>query len=377
MPKEIGWSTEAYLLEQIRKLIRKQGGGGGGGTVTSIATSGPLTGGPISITGTIGITQASSLTDGYLSSTDWSSFNSRVPSTRTINTSAPLQGGGALSSNRTLSMTQASAASNGWLSSTDYNKFNNKVDVIGLTANIIPSVDVSGTSLTNTILYNGGSTIGINQTSPGYTLDISGSLHTDYEVYLATISGNVQIGNLTPQGYKFYVDGDAVFNGPFTVFENTGTTPVATFYSSATNGIGVKIIGDFTTTDEVFTIFQNVYNTNIFQITAKGGVCTMGFIPVSGGGPYIGLADTAGQGIFSPLNGGHLTADSSTPTLGAGLKFINNNGEQIFLYVHQTTSANPAIRISGTGTTLKDDDTYDGYTLAQIVGALKSWGLLQ
>ena len=47
------------------------------GTVTSVATSAPLTGGTITTSGTIGITQATSLTDGYLSSTDWSTFNNK------------------------------------------------------------------------------------------------------------------------------------------------------------------------------------------------------------------------------------------------------------------------------------------------------------
>jgi len=47
------------------------------GTVTSISTSGPLTGGTISTTGTIGITQATTSTDGFLSSTDWNTFNSK------------------------------------------------------------------------------------------------------------------------------------------------------------------------------------------------------------------------------------------------------------------------------------------------------------
>ena len=47
------------------------------GTVTSIATSAPITGGTITSTGTIGITQADSTTDGYLSSTDWNTFNNK------------------------------------------------------------------------------------------------------------------------------------------------------------------------------------------------------------------------------------------------------------------------------------------------------------
>jgi hypothetical protein len=43
-----------------------------------------------------------------------------------IATTAPLQGGGDLSANRTFSITQSGAASDGYLSSTDWNTFNNK-----------------------------------------------------------------------------------------------------------------------------------------------------------------------------------------------------------------------------------------------------------
>ena len=47
------------------------------GTVTSIATSAPITGGTITASGTIGITQSSASGDGYLSSTDWNTFNNK------------------------------------------------------------------------------------------------------------------------------------------------------------------------------------------------------------------------------------------------------------------------------------------------------------
>jgi len=47
------------------------------GTVTSVGTSGPLTGGTITGSGTIGITQAGASSDGYLSSTDWNTFNNK------------------------------------------------------------------------------------------------------------------------------------------------------------------------------------------------------------------------------------------------------------------------------------------------------------
>jgi hypothetical protein len=49
------------------------------GTVTSVATTAPITGGTFTTTGTIGITQSGVSTDGYLSSTDWGTFNSKQP----------------------------------------------------------------------------------------------------------------------------------------------------------------------------------------------------------------------------------------------------------------------------------------------------------
>jgi hypothetical protein len=49
-----------------------------------------------------------------------------TPLTRSISTTSPLQGGGDLSANRTFSITQASGSVNGFLSSTDWTTFNGK-----------------------------------------------------------------------------------------------------------------------------------------------------------------------------------------------------------------------------------------------------------
>jgi hypothetical protein len=54
-----------------------QSGSGGGGSVTSITTTAPITGGTITTTGTIGITQASTSAGGYISSADWNTFNNK------------------------------------------------------------------------------------------------------------------------------------------------------------------------------------------------------------------------------------------------------------------------------------------------------------
>lgn len=57
-------------------------------------------------------------------------IDSKTPLTRLINTTAPLQGGGDLTTDRTLSILQSGAAQDGYLSSTDWNTFNNKQSAI-------------------------------------------------------------------------------------------------------------------------------------------------------------------------------------------------------------------------------------------------------
>lgn len=57
-----------------------------------------------------------------------------VTDTRTISTTAPLSGGGDLSANRTLSISQASTSTDGFLTSTNWNTFNNKFTLPALTS---------------------------------------------------------------------------------------------------------------------------------------------------------------------------------------------------------------------------------------------------
>ena len=73
----VGYTTGSLVYRFFNGTAwtsKDYGAGGGGGTVTSIATTAPITGGTITTSGTIGITQATTSTDGYLSSTDWNTF---------------------------------------------------------------------------------------------------------------------------------------------------------------------------------------------------------------------------------------------------------------------------------------------------------------
>tara|TARA_B100001559_G_scaffold316212_1_gene319418 strand:- start:1149 stop:3776 length:2628 start_codon:yes stop_codon:yes gene_type:complete len=66
--------TRSYSLQTITDYIKTLGGIG----VESITFTAPLTGGTITKDGTVSIPQANTSTDGYLSSTDWTTFNNKL-----------------------------------------------------------------------------------------------------------------------------------------------------------------------------------------------------------------------------------------------------------------------------------------------------------
>mgnify|MGYP003663801881 CR=1 FL=1 len=100
------------------------------GNITDVGTDGiTISGGTGAIIGSgVAISQqvSNASNNGYLSSSDWTTFNSKVSSIRSISTTTPLQGGGDLSANRTFSILQSGVAQDGYLSSIDWNIFNNK-----------------------------------------------------------------------------------------------------------------------------------------------------------------------------------------------------------------------------------------------------------
>jgi hypothetical protein len=61
----------------VQSIVALANGGAGLGTVQSITFTAPLTGGEITTTGTVGITQANGTSDGFLSAADWNIFNNK------------------------------------------------------------------------------------------------------------------------------------------------------------------------------------------------------------------------------------------------------------------------------------------------------------
>lgn len=173
----------------------------GSGTVTSIATSSPITGGPITTSGTIGISNAaadgttkgaaaftasdfndngsgvisidytngqaaSGANKGFLTSADWTTFNSKEPAltkgnlTEATSSVLTITGGtsAVIGSGTSVEVKQASGVQSGYLSSTDWTTFNNKQAAL-----------VSGTNIKT---LNGVSILGSGDLDAGYTLSV-------------------------------------------------------------------------------------------------------------------------------------------------------------------------------------------------------------
>ena len=147
----------------------------GGISLTSLSGSAPIT--YNSSTGAIGITQATTSTNGYLSATDWNTFNGKQSAltlgnvTESVSNVLMFPDGGTNKTigNLSIQVVQAGSTSSGYLSTTDWNTFNNKQGAITLTT--------TGTSGAAT--FSGG-TLNIPQYQAVLTNPVTGTGTTNY-----------------------------------------------------------------------------------------------------------------------------------------------------------------------------------------------------
>lgn len=134
-----------------------------------------------------------------------------VPTSRTIATTSPLVGGGNLSADRTISMPAATSLVDGYLTSTDRNTFNGKQNAITLTTTGISgaatfvgdTLNIPQYSDTNIYTSNGSLTAARTLTLNAQPLTILGSASST--TFFA--NGNVGIGTIVDAGYKLDVIG--------------------------------------------------------------------------------------------------------------------------------------------------------------------------
>ena len=236
------------------------GGGGGSGTVTSIATTAPITGGTITTSGTIGISQATTSTDGYLSSTDWNTFNNKGYGTVTsVGLSMP----------SAFTVTNSPIITNGTLTVTGAGATSQYID---------------GTGALQTFPSSGIILKGTASGTDTYTVSISGvTSYVDGDAYLIRFTNGNTTGatlNINSLGAKtLYRNNDGeliggdiwagtemlcIYNSTLNGFQCIGTSPNALF-AYVTNDDSVTItkgqpVYAFSGTGDRMTV-KRAYNT--------------------------------------------------------------------------------------------------------------------
>ena len=144
-------------------------------------------------------------------------------------------------------------------------------------------------------------------------------------------------------------------------------TGIRLFYNSTSRNVGFYVSSSEASGDS--TIFfdggqnirigQGYSNTNQPDVNATRTIQQM-----TGVAPTTSVADGFQQ--YSA----DITAGNAAP------HFRTENGAIVKLY-QETTGVTTSTLISNAGTTITDTDTFDGYTLQQVVKALRNLGILQ
>jgi hypothetical protein len=281
---------------------------------------------------------------------------------------------GTASPSAKLHIGESGAAAQLWLQRTDgYNP----VKLIGGTL-----ADGNGFKITmnttDVFAITSSNFVGINNTSPSYALDVTGS---------ARVSDAIAIGT-TPDT-----------NNPFKILKNINATVGIKFENTNTSSsafsavqLGTDVSGGTKFTNLVYASSgisaSGVYNPDGTSLINNG----------NGGLNFLGnpirMYTGGSNGVlrWDLVNDGYITHYSATsPTTSAtdsyrqysadvtagnaAPHFRTENGAVIKLYQETTAVGNSTISVGG-GNSVLDDTEFDGYTLRQIVKALRNQGIL-
>jgi len=207
------------------------------GTVTSVTGTAPVvsSGGN---TPAISMAAATGSVNGYLTSTDWTTFNNKSNTNGTVTSVAALTLGttgtdlsstvanGTTTPVITLQVPTASAANRGALSAADWTTFNNKTSNTGTVTSVGGTGTVNGLTLTGTVTTSGSLTLGgtldlsappaIGATTPStgaFTTLTNSGLTTGRVTYATTGGLLTDSANLTFNGTTLTTANDASISG--------------------------------------------------------------------------------------------------------------------------------------------------------------------
>jgi hypothetical protein len=285
-------SIVTYLRDSLGFAI----GSGGGGGVTQINTSSPLTGGPITSTGTIGIQEAATNQSGYLSSTNFTAFNNKL----------------------------------------GYNGLSNRVAVwnaTGLTYNNFSSVGNNlglGTISPATWITNGRGLAIMDSTATTQTTNLNFINRTSnnyhwwqmYTQRTGNTAGRFALWSDAGGGSdKFTID-YTTFQPGFRYLQGTGSRMVVADGNGLLSSMAIPATGPTYTEGDGIDITSNVIKVQHF-----GDGLSVNSSGISLNAYMQNIASNAGTGIMVRTSGG-ATGGSAYRTLtqGTGISIANGNG---------------------------------------------------
>jgi len=289
-----GASTAAAALTSLGAYPASNPSGYGTGTITAVTGTAPV----VSSGGTtpaISMAAATASVNGYLTSTDWSTFNSKGAGTVTsVTATAPVTSTGGATP--VIAMPAATTSVNGYLTSTDWTTFNNKINASAgsvissyIASGAVGTTQLASASVTPAILsqpFTSGTAVastsgtsisftGIPSWAKRITLMFNGVSLSGLSAYLVQIGS----GSTTTSGY--------VSMSGYTAASLTSTAGFVIFDGAASN-----------THSGILTIC--LISANNYVSSHNFGV---GTVFVSGGGNSPALSGALDRVVITTVNG--------------------------------------------------------------------------
>jgi hypothetical protein len=319
---------------------------GSGGTVTSVTGTAPVvsSGGA---TPAISMAAATTSVNGYLTSTDWNTFNNKGSGTVTSVAALTLGTTGTdLSSTVatgtttpviTLQVPTASASNRGALSAADWTTFNSKGS--GTVTSVSGTGTVNGITLTGTVTTTGSLTLGGTLSGVSLTTQVSGTLPTangGTGITTTPSNGQIPIGNGTNYVAATLTAGTGIgitnASGAVTVAVNTG--PAFSAYRSGPNqSLTTATFTKVQLNTEDFDTNSNFDSTTNYRFTPT----VAGYYQISGS---VGLTGTNTRILCSIYKNGSayfrgIDASVNISQVNvSGLVYFNGSTDYIELYVY-------------------------------------------